>query len=179
MSAALHHAMADAHRALALTLERWPALTGSLVVSRVQARSLGGETLLRAELQLSRAPELREIEHEAPERCPWAPELLEVLLPTGVIAMWPGRPLDLAQAIAAEGAARRALGRAARELRTEGEISDDAIDWLCDVARRLAPGELLDLVASTALEAARPEGLSPATRARLSAGFELEGRSAA
>lgn len=168
MTAALHHAMADGHRALAQTFERWPFLGEMVVYSGVLARSEGRTTLLRAELQITRCPEsLGGVTQDEPRRCPWAPELLEVDLDTGAVLLWPGRPRDLGQLIAGEVAARRALTSALRQHHAGG-VDDSAIDWLVDVSQRLSPGPLSDLVERTALEACRPSGLSDLTVRQLS-----------
>lgn len=156
-----HLAMAAAHRVLAETLERWPQLAELTLESSVRGRSLGTATIVRAELRLKEVPLVELL--DLPVRCPWVPELLEATLATGAIALWPGSPLDLDQAVAASARAYRALGRARREVLREGELSDDTIDWLVDASRRLTPGPLLDLVERVALEGVRPGGLGERT----------------
>jgi len=173
--AAGHRAMATGHRTLAETLERWPELARITVESAVRTRGMGTTCLVRAELRLKEAPLVSLL--DSPIRCPWAPELLEATLATGVIALWPAAAPDLGKALVHQARAYAALGAARRESEDEGEVSDRTLDRLVDAAQGMAPCRLLELVRAVALEGVRPAGLSLATLQALQT--ELGGRRAA
>lgn len=165
MSAPIHRVLASAHVLLADTLERYPDLSADLVRSVVQQRASGGAVLIRAELHVTRAPQIDTLGE--PQRCPWLPEFMEVALCTGAIAIWPDQSQDLEQILIAESDARRALRNAQREQEREGDISDQRIDRLVKAARALRPGPLRALVVQAALEANATGRLSEETRAAI------------